>query len=339
MIGFDSMLQRVMHVERPSMWLYILQPWQPGEIMIEKKPVLEIRNDMQSCMAELTAGVRSFIEARGFYPSVFYNENDINDPVSGIRKAIPDLDNYPGVFIHQDSPETPIAGYKGLEFRTSILKSTAKKNNQLLWTVQNIPEPSNLMFSIYDENPSVQFCGTVVYMPDGNIFPQQAPRVRSIQSLSTCGIKTQINMKVQQFVGTGFEQISGCHLTDAGYRHLMDDHIYGLSVRGWGNWDYRFYELLAAGRIPVHINTDDELLFEREIPWNDLIVIVNNLSDIKKNIDEFHEQFTDTKSLVAHQKKLVKLYREHLTFPAFCKHFEEYYEDDLRWMLRQNKSS
>jgi hypothetical protein len=42
---------------------------------------------------------------------------------------------------------------------------------------------------------------------------------------------------------------------------------YSLCVRGAGNWSYRFFETLAAGRIPVLIDTDSVLPGEGSIPW------------------------------------------------------------------------
>jgi hypothetical protein len=42
---------------------------------------------------------------------------------------------------------------------------------------------------------------------------------------------------------------------------------YTLCVRGKGNFSYRFYEVLSAGRIPVFVNTDCVLPFEQRIDW------------------------------------------------------------------------
>lgn len=42
---------------------------------------------------------------------------------------------------------------------------------------------------------------------------------------------------------------------------------YTLCVRGAGNFSYRFYEVLAAGRIPIFINTRCVLPFDDEIDW------------------------------------------------------------------------
>ncbi len=307
-----------------------------GDVLWEKSHIYEIRKAMEPEMQKLTNGVSNFINKYKFYPKVFYNENDINHETLGIRQAIPDLDDYPGIFIHQDAPDTPIDGYKGVEFRSSITKSIRDRTGakQLLWTVQDLTDKKPLLPSEFCENPSVQFCGTTVFLPNGQPFPQQLPRVNSIYALALSGLNTQINLKVQQFNQGKFIEISGAHLSDDQYWHQMQNHPYGLSVRGWGNWDYRMYELLVSGRIPVHISTDDELLFENMIDWPSFIVIINNLKDIKSSVESFHSQFTDNRSLHNHQRKLIKLYHDYLSFPAFCRHFEDYYSDQLcKWNI------
>jgi hypothetical protein len=86
---------------------------------------------------------------------------------------------------------------------------------------------------------------------------------------------------------------------------------------------------MASGRIPVHVHTNDELLFEKWIDYDQYIVRVNDIRNIKEDIESFHGQFSDNRSLHAHQDKVRKLYDEYLNFPAFVEHFEEYYEDEL----------
>jgi len=307
-----------------------------GEIVYEKPLIFQLRELNAGWMNKLTTGVKSFIDSHNFYPSVFYNENDINHPINGIRYAVPDLDNYSGVFVHQDAPDTPIAGFNGIEFRSSITKTIRiiTKAKQLLWTVQDLTHLKPLTPSDYHETPSVQFCGTAVKRADGSVFTQQVQRFNALQALKESGLEHEINLKIQRFDSGKFILESGTYLSDEQYWKQMEVHPYGLSVRGWGNWDYRMYEMLASGRIPVHINTDDELLFENWIDWDEFIVVVNNPAKMKAAVEEFHSQFTDNKSLRHHQKQLIKLYHEFLSFPAFCKWFGEYYEDDFRkWGL------
>ncbi len=52
----------------------------------------------------------------------------------------------------------------------------------------------------------------------------------------------------------------------------MRDNQYILANRGAGNYSMRFYQVLAAGRIPVVVDTDMVLPFADQINWADFIV-------------------------------------------------------------------
>ncbi len=296
-----------------------------GDVVHTKNHIFQLRKEKEAELELLARPLRRFLNQNKFYPKIFYNENDINHPELGIRQAIPNLDKYSGIFVVQDSPDTPINGFKGIEFRTSLEKSITARNKQLLWTYQDLRHLPTLPPSEYDPKPSVQFVGTIVYLKDGNIFPQQRARLISTTALATSGLLNQTHVLSQQFVEGKFIEVNGTRLDQSDYFNMMTQHPYGLSVRGWGNWDYRFYELLASGRIPVHINTDDVLLFEEEIDYAEHIVLVDDLKKIKEAVETFHSQFTDDRSLRQHQESLVKLYNEYLCFPAFVSRFEKYY--------------
>lgn len=65
---------------------------------------------------------------------------------------------------------------------------------------------------------------------------------------------------------------------------------YSLCIRGAGNWSYRLFETLAAGRIPVLIDTDCALPMEREIEWTKHIIRIPswNLAHAPRMLAEFH---------------------------------------------------
>lgn len=303
-----------------------------GDVVETKSHINVLREQYNERMEALARPLRRFLVSNKFYPKVFYNENDINNVELGVRAAITNLDQYRGIFVVQDSPDTPIDNYKGIEFRTSLSKSIKAKSDhpQLLFTDQDYSSLGQLPHSEYTEEPSIQFVGTIVYMANGQIFPQQQARMISTTMLATSGILNQTHVLSQQFINGKFVELQNTRLSKESYYDIMSRHPYGLSVRGWGNWSLRFYELLACGRIPVHVHTDDELLFENWINYDDYIVRVRDIRTIREDIETFHStHFTDDRSLHQHQDKLFKLYRDYLTFPAFCKHFEEYYEKEL----------
>jgi len=73
---------------------------------------------------------------------------------------------------------------------------------------------------------------------------------------------------------------------------LTSDYV--LCSRGGGNFSYRLYETLAAGRIPLFVDTDCVLPFEREIDWRSLCVWVDSseLERIGDVLTAFHASLT-----------------------------------------------
>lgn len=66
---------------------------------------------------------------------------------------------------------------------------------------------------------------------------------------------------------------------------------YTLCVRGKGNWSFRFYETLSAGRIPLFINTRCVLPFEDRIDWRRHCVWVeeDEIARAPEILRDFHE--------------------------------------------------
>jgi hypothetical protein len=76
---------------------------------------------------------------------------------------------------------------------------------------------------------------------------------------------------------------------------------YTVCLRGKGNFSYRFYEVLSAGRIPVFVNTDCALPFADRIDWRRHCVWVEEgqIDRAGEIVREFHdrlspEQFVET---------------------------------------------
>jgi len=80
--------------------------------------------------------------------------------------------------------------------------------------------------------------------------------------------------------------------TRAEYRENLVNNQYSLCGRGSDNYSYRFYETLAAGRIPVLIDTDCLLPMEGKIDWERLVIRIpcRNLDSIATKIAEHHNR-------------------------------------------------
>jgi hypothetical protein len=93
---------------------------------------------------------------------------------------------------------------------------------------------------------------------------------------------------------------------------------YVLCARGWANCSIRFYEALSLGRIPVLIDTDCALPWEREIDWEQHCVRVpeRDLKRVGERVLEFHRRH-DPASFGERQRACRRLYEEWLSPEGF----------------------
>jgi hypothetical protein len=124
-------------------------------------------------------------------------------------------------------------------------------------------------------------------------------RNKLLKKLSSDGRIVTIFEKQNHFSG-GVKGITSSDLNHAEW--VKNEYIknllsadYTLCVRGAGNFSYRFYEVLAAGRIPLFINTNCVLPFEDEINWRKhcLWIESDEIDQLSGRLVEFHTRTTD----------------------------------------------
>jgi len=109
-------------------------------------------------------------------------------------------------------------------------------------------------------------------------------------------------------------------------QNLLDSD-YALCVRGFGNYSFRLYEALSLGRIPVFINTDCVLPYDRWIDWKRYVVWVeqSEVDRIAETVQEFHASLTPA-GFADLQRSCRQLWDEWLSphgfFAQFHRHFE-----------------
>ncbi len=102
---------------------------------------------------------------------------------------------------------------------------------------------------------------------------------------------------------------------------------YILCIRGAGNFSYRLYETLCCGRIPVFVDTDCVLPYERWIDWRRHCVWVKekDLPHIAERVAEFHGRLTE-QEFEDRQRACREVWEEWLSpvgyFENFYRHFE-----------------
>lgn len=107
------------------------------------------------------------------------------------------------------------------------------------------------------------------------------------------------------------------------YIQNMFNSPYAVVTRGAGNFSYRLYEVMSCGRIPVFINTDSVLPFDRQINWKKHMVWVeeNEIHRISDIVTHFHDSVSDS-DFIELQKQNRKIYEAYLSPMGFFKHFK-----------------
>ena len=96
------------------------------------------------------------------------------------------------------------------------------------------------------------------------------------------------------------------------------NNAYTFCIRGVGNFSVRFYETLAAGRIPIVLNTDCRLPLANTIDWSKHCIILeeSKKETLEAQIIEFHNKLTAEEFLEI-QSDNRKLWENHLARHAY----------------------
>lgn len=96
---------------------------------------------------------------------------------------------------------------------------------------------------------------------------------------------------------------------------------YNLAMRGKGNHSVRFYEILAAGRIPLFINTGCVLPLEGEIDWKSHCIWAEDFEPgrVGDHVTAFHKHIGDDE-FVALQHRNRAVWEERLRPEPYFRH-------------------
>ncbi|MGH2747930.1 MAG: exostosin domain-containing protein [Actinomycetota bacterium] len=109
-------------------------------------------------------------------------------------------------------------------------------------------------------------------------------------------------------------------------RNLLDND-YTLCVRGGGNFSFRFYESLAAGRVPLFIDTESVLPYDFEINYEEHSIWVDaaSLSNAGEILARAHSQLSPTE-FVDLQLSCRRLWEERLSPAGYFSNFHRHLE-------------
>jgi hypothetical protein len=156
--------------------------------------------------------------------------------------------------------------------------------------------------------PSVGFCGFVsnpimrtIYRLSGRKRKVEglAMRAHVLRVLESRTTKLEAHFITRQAYWAGtrgrfHKNVAGEFKPRAAFWDNVINSDYTLCMRGAGNFSYRFYEVLAAGRIPLFINTRCVLPFEDEIDWRKHCVWVeeNEIESAGEIVKKFHAKLS-----------------------------------------------
>jgi hypothetical protein len=109
------------------------------------------------------------------------------------------------------------------------------------------------------------------------------------------------------------------------YVKNMVESDYLFCCRGYGNYSYRFYEILSAGRIPVFLDTDCVLPYDFEIDWKKYCVWLKQeeLPIIAEKIAEFHERLSP-QEFIDLQHACYRIWKKKLSPEGFFYNFHKH---------------
>jgi hypothetical protein len=195
-------------------------------------------------------------------------------------------------------------------FRTSANKTMLLNNEKIMPAFCEEIEFSVPKKEIIDEKV-ISFCGQVDSFREG-VFS----RIFSNKSLNTNFIFRK---------GFWAAEMQNKELARQQYFKNINDSLFVLCMRGAGNFSYRLYETLSAGRIPIIVNSDLKLPLENFLNWNEFSVIVDK--EEIRFLDLILEEFVQDKNLIELCKNNQKIWDEYLSPYGFIKNFKAYLND------------
>ncbi|GAO41040.1 exostosin domain-containing protein [Flavihumibacter petaseus] len=253
------------------------------------------------------------------------------------------------VFFHSDSA-APVAVPNSIIFRTSIVGSKKKPNEHAMPGFKEGSDfsefPYEPEFLPWQPIPEVGFRGQA---SPSSLAPGLKWRNGVNLLLNRLGINSPFDISdnfgylARRNALLAFQRHPGIrtHFTWSGpgdadapvskqrFRDEIFAYPYTLCASGFGNYSYRQFESMSAGRIPVLIDTDIVLPLENKIDWNSLCCIVpeKQIPHIGDRLLEFHNEWKGER-FVQLQRMIKETYRTCLGPESFFRQLSSYLSND-----------
>jgi hypothetical protein len=215
----------------------------------------------------------------------------------------------PCLFFYPKDDSTPFSLPYGEFYRYSLYADLAGPRehalpafcNDILAEVASPIRPLN-----WQSVPQIGFCGYVGTTPSRLIL-RTIGRREKVAGLylrdRALRVLRQSDLVTTQFLTRSayFGGVSRRPSTDARRARIRHEFLenlisspYVLCLRGKGNYSFRFYEVLSAGRIPVFVNTRCVLPFQNQIDWHKHVVWVeeDRIPFIAELVSDFHHHLS-----------------------------------------------
>jgi len=191
-------------------------------------------------------------------------------------------------------------------YRTSFSTIDQRENERAIMPLIDDVYNNNIMD---DPDLSIGFCGQV-----------RCNRKIYIQYLLKSDLKANFILRPITYFSESFKKDKvKCRLE---YFNNIQEHLFTFCYRGYGNYSYRFYEVLMMGRIPILVNTNCVIPFYKEAIEDGLRIVLVDEADFLRNPeclkDSIINFYNENKNhIIDIQKQNRKIYEKFYSYYGF----------------------
>lgn len=249
-----------------------------------------------------------------------------------------------------DADEVPVA--PSVVFRTSLYRSlrpqrAARELAMPAWSEDFVEHYQDGRQLVREKSnpPAVGFCGHDTPIPSllkglakralGR--PAMSSRGQAMRRLAADGrIESRFVVRPAFFGGSVVDGRSNYELMRRVRLEYVENMLgadYALAARGaetWGksagNFSYRLYEILSAGRPPLFVNTDCVLPYDDQLDWKSFTIWVDesDLRHIADTLVRFHESLSAAE-FVDLQRECRRVWLEYLSPQGFFRNLHRHF--------------
>ena len=205
------------------------------------------------------------------------------------------------LFYITDHTEEYVIPKNVLLYRTSVYQTRLNSCERIMPFLWNTVSFSYILEHKPGQMARVGFCGQTKALP---------ARKQLLDAYENCSL-----IKKEFIIRRTFWEFIAEEKTRIEFdQNLLENH-FNLCCRGAGNFAMRFYQTLAAGRIPVLIDTDYPLPYRDEIPWDSIIIMKPTAEEVVAETVRWSQE----RDLEEVQRQCKAIFQEYFTIDNFLR--------------------